>query len=182
MRTCRNDIKYSITKIDETEGLVSKNGYNEYSLTKEGQSAKIFGHSYGKTLFDKLTEIPFKGNEDQKILECVKRFGYIVYIFIRNSSPSVASSFYEAIGENDVEWIKEAVDLKTMFECFTKEVYSKTQKYSSRSKNFWVLMKRLETEFPQHFPTLLKSEGDYFKSAFPEYYKRIILKRIKKIA
>ena len=180
-RISKRGVQFILPKL-EAEGLVSKNGYNEYSLTKEGQSAKIFANSYGKTLFDKLAEIPFKGTEDQKILECVKRFGlYIVYIFIRNSSPTVASSFYEGVGENDLEWINEAVDLKTMFECFSREVYSKTQKYSSRSKNFWVLMKRLESEFPEYFPTLLKSEGDYFKSAFPDYYKRIIMKKVKKV-
>ncbi len=161
--------------------LVVKNKYNEYSLTKVGHAAKIFAQSYGKTLFDKLTEIPFKGTQEQKILECVNRFGlYIAYIFIRNSSPTVVNSLYTAIEEDDVEYIHEATNLKLMFEWFTREFYSKKQEYSSRSQNYFALMYALEKEFPEYIQNLITSETDYQKKVFPDYYKRFLLKKIKK--
>lgn len=163
----------------EAKGLVFKVNY-EYSLTNVGQAARIFAESYGKTLFDQLRAIPLDGTDDEKILECVKRLGlYIAYVFIRNSSPSVVSSFYDAIEENDKEWITEVIDLNSMFEWFTNKIYSKKQKYSSRTQKHFKLMSALRTQFPKYIPTLLKSESEYYKKAFPEYYKAVILKKIR---
>lgn len=172
-------VQYILPKL-EAQGMVFKSN-NEYSLTNVGQAAKIFAEPYGKTLFDRLVEIPLRGTKEERILECMKRFGlYIAYIFIRNSSPTVVNSFYAAIEDNDFEWINESIDVKSMFEWFTNKVYPKTQKYSSRSENFWTLLKTLEKEFPEYLPTLLKSHDDYYKNNFPDYYRKVILKKIKK--
>lgn len=170
-------VQYILPEL-EAEGIVFKNN-DEYSLSKEGQAVKIFAEPYGKTLFARLVEIPLKGTKEEKILECIKRFGlYIAYIFLRNSSPTVVNSFYEAIEENDTEWVNDSIDIKSMFEWFTNEVYSKTEK--DRYQNFFTLMKTLERQFPEYLPTLLKSQQDYYKNVFPDYYRKVILKKIKK--
>lgn len=162
------------------EGIVFKTN-DEYSLTGLGQAIKIFAEPYGKTLFTQLVEIPLKGTKEEKIIECIKRFGlYITYIFVRNSSPTVVNSFYGVIEENDSDWINESIDVKSMFEWFTNEIYPKTQKYSSRSKNFFTLLRRIEREYPEYLPTLLKSHEDYYKDTFPDYYSKVILKKREK--
>ena len=105
---------------------------------------------------------------------------YIVYIFIQNSSPTVANPLYSAIDENDVEWINEAINLKLMFEWFSRNFYVKKQKHSSRYQNFYKLMYSLERQFSEYLPVLLKSEQDYYKECFPDYYRKVLLKKIRK--
>jgi hypothetical protein len=165
----------------EKDGMVSKTNYYVYSLTNSGRAIKIFAESYGKSLFDQLVKIPLKGTKDEKLLACINRLGlYIVYIFIRNSAPTVGSALHAAIEENDVEWMNEAINLKLMFEWFTRKFYTKKQKNSSRYQNFYTLMYTLERQFSEYLPILLKSEQDYYKKLFPDYYREVILKKIRK--
>ena len=176
----RKTVQKWLTRL-EKDGMVSKTEYFVYTLTKAGQSIKIFAEPYGNTLFDELAKIPLKGSKDEKLLECIKRLGlYIVYIFIQNSSPTVANPLYSAIEENDVDWINEAINLKLMFEWFSRNFYIKKQKPSSRYQNFYKLMYSLERQFSEYLPVLLKSEQDYYKECFPEYYRKVLLKKIRK--
>lgn len=160
----------------EKDGKVSMTKYYVYSLTKSGQAIRIFAEAYGKTLFDKLFKIPLKGTTDEKLLTYINRLGlYIVYIFIRNSSPTVVNSLYAAIEENDVDWINQAIDLKSMFVWFTDNFYSKHQKYSTRREKHFKLMQTLENEFREGIRNLITSETVYQKQVFPDYYRKVIL-------
>jgi hypothetical protein len=179
MQITHRGVQFILPKL-KAEGLVSNNKYNEYTLTNAGQAVKIFAEPYGKSLFEALVKIPLKGTNEEKLLECVKRFGlYIAYIFLRNSSPTVVNSLYTAIEEDDVGYIHEATNLALMFEWFTDNFYSKHQKYSSRRENYFALMYALEKEFPEYIKNLITSETDYQKKVFPDYYKRIVLKKIE---
>lgn len=162
----------------EVKGLVSKTRHNVYSLTPEGRNEKIFGEYYGMVIYDRLMVMPFKGSDEEKLLEYVKRLGiYITYIFIRNSARSGVQSPHTTIRKDDDEWLNDSISPVLLLEWFNNVFYSK-----SKSQNYDKLIKSLNTHFSEYIMNLEESERIYYEKVFPFLHRKRIegLKRRKK--
>jgi len=162
----------------EVKGLVSKTRHNVYSLTPEGRNEKIFGEYYGMVIYDRLMVMPFKGSDEEKLLEYVKRLGiYITYIFIRNSARSGVQSPHTTLRKDDDEWLNDSISPVLLLEWFNNVFYSK-----SKSQNYDKLIKSLNTHFSEYIMNLEESERIYYEKVFPFLHRKRIegLKRRKK--
>lgn len=153
----------------ERDHLISRNRYHVYRLTVKGREEKILGEFYGKEMFDNLARIPLKGTQDQKIRECVNRFGiYVVYIF------NWVSHLPKELEQNDLEWITEAINPQRLFEWFSNEFYSKPQKDDARSKTYKELVKILNRRFSKYYENLTKTEMDHYTKHLPDFLEKYL--------
>jgi hypothetical protein len=173
----RKTIQKWLRRLEE-KSLVSKTRHNVYSLTPEGRNEKIFGEYYGQMMYDRLMAIPFKGSDEQKLLEYIKRLGiYITYIFIRNSARSGIQSSHTTIRKDDDEWISDSISPAILLEWFNNTFYSK-----SKSHNYNKLIKPLSAHYAKYVKNLEESEQFYYEKVFPFLHKKSVegLERRKK--
>lgn len=164
-------LRYVLSKL-EAKGLVSKNGYNEYSLTEAGGREPIFGELYGEMLFERLMAIPLKGTQEEKMLECIKRFGvYVTHIFMQNLV--WGSTVDKLMSKNELQWINEAIDPGRMFQWFVNEFHSKKGDYSPKARTFNQLAPSFEKEFHELYGNLIKSGIEFHMRVKPDLIKKI---------
>jgi hypothetical protein len=156
----------------EAEGLVSKNGYNEYGLTEAGGREPIFGELYGEMLFERLMAIPLKGTQEEKMLECIKRFGvYVTHIFMQNLV--WGSTVDKLMSKNELQWTNEAINPGRMFQWFVNEFHSKKGDFSPKARTFNQLAASFEKEFHELYWNLIKSGIEFHKRVKPDLIKKI---------
>lgn len=140
--------------------------HDVYSLTPEGRNEKIFGEYYGRILFDKLMEIPFKGTVEEKLDEYVRRVGiYITYIFMRNSNRAGLKSQYTDVRKDYDEWVNDSISPVRLLEWFNNVFYSK-----SGSNNYEKLTRVLNSRFSKYIKNLENSDKMYYEKIFPFLY------------
>jgi len=154
----------------EKEDLVSKNEYNEYSLTEAGGKQRIFGELYGEIIFEGLMGIPLNGTREEKMLECIKRFGlYVTHIFIQNLVR--VRKWDKLMAENDIEWLNEAIDPSLMFEWFVNEFYP--EKHTTKAGKFIELARLFEKEFREYFWKLTEAEIKFDQKVNTQLSKKL---------
>ncbi len=148
------------------KGLVkSKN--KAYTLTPQGRNEEIFGEYYGRLLYDKLMEMPFKGSIGERLEEYVKRVGiYITYIFMRNSNRAGIQPHYNTVRSDYDEWVNDSISPVVLLEWFNNTFYSK-----SDSNNYDKLTKVLNSRFNDYINNLEDSEKMYYEKVFPFLYR-----------
>jgi hypothetical protein len=138
-----------------------------YSLTPEGRNEKIFGEYYGSFLYDRLTEMPFKGTLGEKLEEYVKWVGiYITYVFMRNSNRAGIESQYASVRKDYDEWVNDAISPVILLEWFNNVFYSK-----SNSNNYDKLANTLNNRFKEYIKNLDSSDKMYYDKILPSLYR-----------